>query len=64
MKTSVNYLPAEATEKELHSFITEGLKDVYQNNLLDFDSVFDALEERYRAANGYISHHPYPTSHG
>ena len=49
MKTSVNYLPAEATEKE---FITEGLKDVYQNNLLDFDSVFDALEERYRAANG------------
>ena len=52
MKISVNYLPAEATEKELHSFITEGLKDVYQNNLLDFDSVFDALEERYRAANG------------
>ena len=52
MKTSVNYLPAEATEQELHSFITEGLKDVYQNNLLDFDSVFDALEERYRAANG------------
>lgn len=36
-------------QKEIRSFVNEGLQDVYQSNLLDFDTTFDELEERYSA---------------
>jgi len=34
---------------EIRSFVNEGLQDVYQNKLPDFDSTFDELKERYSA---------------
>ena len=43
----VNYLKEEATQMELCSFIREGLQDIYYNRLLDSDTVFNQLEERY-----------------
>ena len=49
MEATINYSPEEITKIELCSFINEGLQDVYNNNLLDFDSTFDELEERYIA---------------
>ena len=35
------------TKMELCSFIREGLQDIYYNRLLDSDTVFNQLEERY-----------------
>ena len=32
---------------DFNRFMQEGLQDVYDNNLLDFDSVFDELERMY-----------------
>ncbi|MCI9297280.1 MAG: hypothetical protein HFI10_07530 [Lachnospiraceae bacterium] len=47
MEATVNYLKEEATQMELCSFIREGLQDIYYNRLLDSDTVFNQLEERY-----------------
>lgn len=43
-----NY-PQEETKMEIRYFVQEGLQDMYHNKLLDFDSVFDELQERYSA---------------
>lgn len=47
MDVTINYSQEELTRMEIRSFVNEGLQDVYQNKLLDFDSTFDELEERY-----------------
>ena len=49
MDVTINYSPEELTRMEIRSFVDEGLQDVYNNRLLDFDSTFDELEERYSA---------------
>ncbi len=52
MKAAIDYSQKSVAEKEFISFINEGLKDAYNNSLLDFDTVFDELEERYKVTNG------------
>ncbi len=49
MEATIHYSQEEVTKMEIRSFINEGLQDVYQNKLLDFDATFDELEERYSA---------------
>lgn len=51
MEITVNYSQEEIARMEIQTFVNEGLQDVYQNKLLDFDITFDELEERY-SANG------------
>lgn len=43
----LTYSKEEQVRKEICRFIGEGLQDVYNDNLLDFESTFDELEERY-----------------
>lgn len=38
MEETINYSPLEITKMEIRSFVSEGLLDVYNNNLLDFKS--------------------------
>ena len=35
-------------EQEIRNFVNEGLKDVQENALYDFEDVFDELESRYK----------------
>lgn len=49
MEATINYSSAEFTRMQIRSFVSEGLQDVYNNNLLDFDDTFDELEKRYNA---------------
>jgi len=49
MEATINYSQKEITRKEIRNFVNEGLQDVYQSKLLDFDTTFDELEERYSA---------------
>lgn len=42
------YSPEEQTRQGIRSFVNEGLKDVQENALYDFDEVFDELESRYK----------------
>lgn len=49
MEAAIIYPQDEISKAELHCFIKEGLQDVSQNRLLDFDTVFDELEVRYHA---------------
>ena len=42
------YSPEEQAKQEIRSFVNEGLKDVQENTIYDFDEVFDALEGRYK----------------
>ncbi len=49
MEAIKNLSRDEISKMEIRHFIDEGLQDMYQNNLLDFDSTFDELEERYVA---------------
>lgn len=44
----ISYSPEEQTRQEIRSFVNEGLKDVQENAVYDFNEVFDALESRYR----------------
>ncbi|MBD5474929.1 MAG: hypothetical protein HDR17_02935 [Lachnospiraceae bacterium] len=43
------YALTENARIELRDFVGEGLQDMYDNKLLDFNTAFDELEERYRA---------------
>lgn len=47
MEATINFSEDEITKMEIRSFINEGLQDVYHNRLIDSDTVFDELEERY-----------------
>ena len=49
METKINYSQDEISRMELRSFVKEGLPDAYNNQLLNFDSTFNELEERYSA---------------
>ena len=49
METTINYSQEEIAKMEIRGFVNEGLQDAYNNKLLDFDTTFDELEERYRA---------------
>ena len=51
MEAVINYSQEDITRMEIHDFINEGLHDVSNNKLLDFDATFDELEKRY-SANG------------
>ncbi len=44
-----SYSPEEQARQEIRSFVNEGLKDVGENAVYDFDEAFDALESRYKA---------------
>ena len=48
MANKVAFSPEELTRMEIRGFINEGLNDVKEGNLLDFDEVFDELESRYK----------------
>lgn len=43
----VVFSPEEQARMEVRNFINEGLKDVQDGNLYDFDEVFDEIESRY-----------------
>lgn len=47
MEATINYSRDDVTRMEIRNFVNEGLQDVYNNKLLDFDETFDKLEERY-----------------
>ena len=49
MEVTVNYSSEEFIRNEIQTFVNEGLQDMYNGNLLDFDQTFDELEERYSA---------------
>lgn len=42
------YTPEEQARQEIQNFVNEGLKDVQENALYDFEDVFDELESRYK----------------
>ena len=46
---TINYSREEVARMEILKFINEGLQNVYGNKLMDFDTTFDELEERYNA---------------
>lgn len=37
------------TESEFYDWLNEGLKEAHEGRLLDFDTVFDELDERFSA---------------
>ena len=41
----------EIVRMEIRNFINEGLKDVQEEHLFDFDEAFDEIEKRYQDAN-------------
>lgn len=49
MEATINFSQEEIARTEIRDFVNEGLQDVYHNNLLDFDTTFHELEERYSA---------------
>ena len=49
MDVTINYSQDNVVKMEIRNFIDEGLKDVQQKKLLDFDTTFDELEKRYVA---------------
>ncbi len=49
MEATINYSQEEITRMEIRGFVKDGLQDAYNNKLLDFDSTFNELEERYSA---------------
>ena len=38
----------ETARMEIRSFVNDGLKDVQEGNLYDFNEVFDEIEKRYK----------------
>ena len=38
----------EIARMEIRNFVNEGLKDVKEGNLYDFDEAFDVIEKRYQ----------------
>lgn len=51
MEATIEYSKEELARVELRKFLDEGLHDVLNDQLLDFDETFDELEKRY-SANG------------
>lgn len=46
----VIFTQEEIARMEIRNFVNDGLKDVQDNNLLEFDEVFNELESRYENA--------------
>ena len=42
------YSSEEQAKQEIRGFVNEGLKDIQENALYDFDEVFHELENRYK----------------
>lgn len=42
------YTPEEMARMEIRDFVNKGLAAVKNNEVYDFDEVFDQLEERYK----------------
>lgn len=42
------YSSEEQARQEIRSFVNEGLKDIQENAIYDFDEAFGALESRYK----------------
>ena len=49
MESTIEYSKEELAKRELRKFLDEGLQDVSNNQLLDFNETFDELEKRYSA---------------
>lgn len=49
MEASINLSQEDIARMELRKFVNEGLQDVKQDKLLDFDTTFRELEGRYNA---------------
>ncbi len=49
MEAKLNYSTEEIARMEIRNFVNEGLQDATNNNLVNFDELFDELETRYRA---------------
>ncbi len=47
MEAKINFIANDFAEKEFHDFIMEGLQDIRNGNIRDFDEVFDDLEKRF-----------------
>jgi predicted transcriptional regulator len=47
---TVIFAPEEKARMEIRSFVNEGLNDLQEGRLLDFDEAFDELESRYKNA--------------
>lgn len=47
-EVKILYSPEEQARQEIRSYVNEGLKDVQENAIYDFDETFDALESRYK----------------
>lgn len=58
MEATINFSQEEIARMEIRDFVNEGLQDVYHNKLLDFDTTFHELEERY-SANECLSNNSY-----
>ena len=50
MEATFHFSEDEIIKAEIRNFINEGLQDVCQNRLLDSDTVFEKLEERYNTS--------------
>jgi len=49
MEATINYSQETNAMLEIRQFVNEGLQDVAQNKILDFDETFRELEGRYNA---------------
>jgi hypothetical protein len=46
MAKIVIFSPEEMTRTEIHNFVKEGLKDVQENNLFDFNDTFNEIRKK------------------
>lgn len=47
MEAGVKHFTEDVAGSEIREFVTEGLQNVYDDELLEFDAVLDELERRY-----------------
>lgn len=47
MKRTIEYFKEELARIEFRKFLEDGLQDVKNKQLLEFDKTFDELEKRY-----------------
>lgn len=43
----VVFSPEELARMEIRNFVNEGLRDVQEGSIYEFDEVFDEIESRY-----------------
>lgn len=47
MEATMNYTQEELATMQIRRFVNAGLHEMHNDKLLDFDTTFDELEERY-----------------